>query len=184
MRHAWLRPLPERAQLAANWQCFCQASTHVARRGMRRTWHPLAGLHEHGQLLPPSRSRHRHRLQVSRPDACRDGSSQRLEHRILAAPGRCASVEMRCRTRGRIRSCPGQISRNPPCKSPDLARCDRECNVRPTQSQLQRTATGNSRAGRLVTRASAHARSPGGVRRFLTCPRVVLGDVANQEEKR
>ena len=105
-----------------------------------------------------SRSRHRHRHRVSRPDACRDGSSQRLEHRILAAPGRCASVEMRCRTRGRIRSCPGQISRNPPCKSPDLARCDRECNVRPTQSQLQRTATGNSRAGRLVTRASAHAR--------------------------
>ena len=82
------------------------------------------------------------------PDACRDGSSQSIA---------CASVEMRCRTRGRIRSCPGQISRNPPCKSPDLARCDRECNVRPTQSQLQRTATGNSRAGRLVTKASVRA---------------------------
>ena len=112
----------------------------------------------------------------------------RASHPGCARPGRCASVEMRCRTRGRIRSCPGQISRNPPCKSPDLARCDRGCNVRPTQSQLQRTATGNSRTGRLVTKASvlrtSTSNTQGGVRRFLTCPRVVLGAVANQEEKR
>ncbi|KAK4127803.1 hypothetical protein N657DRAFT_228389 [Parathielavia appendiculata] len=61
-----------------------------------------------------------------------------------AVPGRCADV-VRC----------GNRSREIPRESPDLARFDHDCNVRPDkpptsseqQSQLQQTATGSSRAG-------------------------------------
>ncbi len=38
------------AQLAANWQRCCQGVNTCSLA--RRTWHPLAGLHGHGQLLP------------------------------------------------------------------------------------------------------------------------------------
>ena len=77
-----------------------------------------------------------HRSSLPSPDACHD---------------RCVSVASEMRNAGRIRQCPpwADLAKSS-ARPPDLARWDRDCNVRPRPrrrhtSQLQQTATGSSR---------------------------------------